>query len=464
MATAHPHASHPLSIVILAAGQGKRMRSARPKVLHPVAARPMLAHVLDTARDLTPTAIHVVYGHGGRSVPEALAAPDLSWVEQAEQLGTGHAVAQALPAVPDDHVVLVLYGDVPLITADTLRQLVGLADTNTLALLVAHLSDPSGYGRLVRNESGEVVRIVEHRDASDLELHIHEVNTGMLAVPAVQLRGWLARLSNTNAQDEYYLTDIVAMAVDEGVRVRTVHPHSEDEILGVNDRAQLAHIERRYQRRVAERLMAEGATLIDPDRLDVRGEVTVGRDVVIDVNVVLEGRVVLGDGARVGANCVITDCELEAGVQLLPMCVIEQARLGADSRVGPYTRIRPGTALAAHTHIGNFVELKNSQVGEGSKINHLSYVGDTTVGHSVNIGAGTIVCNYDGANKHHTVIEDNAFIGSDTQLVAPVTVGAGATIGAGSTITRDAPPGELTLSRSKQATVSGWQRPTKKKP
>ncbi|HKK04875.1 MAG TPA: bifunctional UDP-N-acetylglucosamine diphosphorylase/glucosamine-1-phosphate N-acetyltransferase GlmU [Gammaproteobacteria bacterium] len=454
---------HPVSIVVLAAGQGTRMRSDVPKVLHPLGGQPLLAHVLASARALAPEAIHVVYGHGGARVPEAFGdSHGLAWVEQAEQLGTGHAVQQALPELADDHTVLILYGDVPLITAETLQRVIAAAAGGALGLLVAHFDDPRGYGRIVRNEAGAVVRIVEEKDASELERHIKECNTGILGVGAKRLRAWLADLSNANAQGEYYLTDVIAMAVAEGVAVNTVHPTRQEEILGVNDKAQLADLERRFQRRQAERLLAQGVTLTDPARLDIRGEVSVGRDVSIDVNVVLEGRVVLGDGVTIGANAVLRDCELDAGSQILPMSLIEQARIGRDCRIGPFARIRPGTALADAVHVGNFVEVKNSQVETGSKINHLSYVGDASVGRDVNVGAGTITCNYDGANKHRTVIGNNVFIGSDTQLIAPVTVGDGATIGAGSTITRDVPPTDLTLSRSKQQTVKGWKRPAKK--
>ncbi len=451
-----------LSIVILAAGQGTRMRSALPKVLHPVGGRPMLAHVIDTAETLRPDRVLVIYGHGGEQVREALTA-DVVWVEQAQQLGTGHAVQQTIDHLGDSERVLVLYGDVPLISAATLEQLIASAGQDGLGLLAAHLDDPTGYGRIVRNADGDVLRIVEHKDASELELGIREINTGILTAPRAHLIDWLSRLRNDNAQGEYYLTDIIAMAVADGIAVRTSHPRDNAEIMGINNKAQLAYIERQYQSRQAERLMEQGVTLLDAARLDIRGEVSVGRDVLIDVNVVLEGRVALGDGVTIGPNCVIRNSELGAGTQVLPMSCIEDSVVGAHSRIGPYSRLRPGSALAEHTHVGNFVEIKNSEVGAGSKINHLSYVGDTTVGQRVNIGAGTITCNYDGANKHRTLIGDDAFIGSDTQLVAPVEVGPGATIGAGSTITRDAPPNDLTLSRAKQQTISGWTRPQKKK-
>ena len=451
-----------LSVIILAAGQGTRMRSGLPKVLHPVGGRPMLAHVIDSAQALAPERVLVVYGHGGEQVREAVAA-DAVWVQQAKQLGTGHAVQQAVPHLGDTERVLVLYGDVPLISSATLEQLIANAGQDGLGLLAAHLDDPSGYGRIVRNADGDVVRIVEHKDASDLELGIREINTGILTAPRAHLSDWLSRLRSDNAQGEYYLTDVIAMAVADGVAVRTSHPRDNAEIVGINNKAQLAYIERHYQRRQAERLMEQGVTLMDAARLDIRGDVSVGQDVTIDVNVVLEGRVRLGDGVTIGANCVIRDSELGPGTQVLPMSCIEDSVIGPHSRVGPFSRLRPGNTLADHTHIGNFVEIKNSEVGSGSKINHLSYVGDTTVGQRVNIGAGTITCNYDGANKHRTVIGDDAFIGSDTQLVAPVEVGTGATVGAGSTITRDAPPNDLTLSRAKQQTISGWKRPQKKK-
>jgi bifunctional UDP-N-acetylglucosamine pyrophosphorylase/glucosamine-1-phosphate N-acetyltransferase len=453
-----------LTVIILAAGQGKRMYSDLPKVLHPLGGRPLLAHVVATSLALEPRQVIVVYGHGGRLVPERLAALPVDWVEQGEQLGTGHAVAQAMPGVGDGDTLLVLYGDVPLIRAETLRGLIRLSGPDAVALLTVELDDPSGYGRVLRDASGHVARIVEQKDASPEELTVREANTGILAVPAGRLRGWLAALGNDNAQGEYYLTDVIGMAVAQGLPVHTVRPASGFEVLGVNNRLQLAELERAYQRREAERLMLAGVTLADPARIDVRGEVIAGRDVFIDVNVILEGRVVLGDGVRVGPHNLIRDAEIGAGAEVLANCVIEEAVVGAQSRVGPFSRVRPETRLAAGVHVGNFVEIKKSAVGERSKINHLSYVGDSEVGRNVNVGAGTITCNYDGANKHRTVIGDDVFIGSDTQLVAPVTVGAGATIGAGSTITRDAPPGELTLSRVPQTTRPGYKRPQKRRP
>ncbi len=453
-----------LEVVILAAGQGTRMKSDLPKVLHPLGGRPLLAHVVATARALSPARTVVIYGHGGKRVTAALPEPDLVWVEQAERLGTGHAVQQALPVLDPAATVLVLYGDVPLIRAETLRALVARAGPDALALLTVELDEPAGYGRILRDAGGRVTAIREDKDATEAERRVREINTGILAVGAGRLAGWLQRLSNDNAQGEYYLTDIVAMAVADGVAVETVQPADPDEVLGVNSKAQLAHLERVYQRRRAGDLMDQGVTLLDPARLDVRGTVRAGRDVVIDVNVILVGEVVLGDGVSIGAGCVLRDVTVGDGAEILPLCVIEEAVIGPGSRVGPYSRIRPGTRLDDGVHVGNFVEVKNSTIGRGSKVNHLSYIGDTDMGRGVNIGAGTITCNYDGANKHRTVIEDDVFVGSDVQLVAPVTVGRGATIGAGSTITRDAPPGELTLSRARQTTRPGWKRPRKKGP
>lgn len=452
-----------LNVIILAAGAGTRMRSRLPKVLHEVGGKPMVVHVIDTAHQLDARRVQVVYGHGGERVRAALADLDVGWVEQIEQLGTGHAVAQALPHVDANDVVLVLYGDVPLIMAETLRQVVAAARRDSLGLLTVTLDDPAGYGRILRDGQGRVVRIVEQKDASIDERRVREINTGILAVTGDNLEKWLAALDNNNAQGEYYLTDIIAMAVRDGVKIETVAPSSVQEVMGVNNRVQLAEMERHYQQRQAQRLMLAGVTLRDPARFDLRGELSTGTDVVIDVNVVIEGKVTLGNGVQIGAGVVIRNTTVGDDVEILPHCVIEDAVIGAGSRIGPFARIRPETHLAADVHIGNFVEIKKAEVGRGSKINHLSYVGDATVGANVNVGAGTITCNYDGANKHRTVIGDGAFIGSDTQLVAPVTVGAGATIGAGSTITRDAPPGELTLSRVPQQTRQGWKRPVKKK-
>ncbi|TCS70711.1 UDP-N-acetylglucosamine pyrophosphorylase /glucosamine-1-phosphate N-acetyltransferase [Sulfuritortus calidifontis] len=451
-----------LNVVILAAGKGTRMHSDLPKVLHPLAGRPLIEHVIAAADRLNPQRICVVYGHGGDALPQAVGRDDLDWVLQAPQLGTGHAVQQALPRLDAEAIALILYGDVPLIRSETLQEMVAIARGGAVALLTVRLANPAGYGRIVRNAQGGVERIVEHKDASADELAIHEVNTGIMAMPVRQLSQWLARLSNANAQGEYYLTDVIGMAAAERVPIQPCHPGAMWEVLGVNSRAQLAELERTHQHNQAEALLAQGVTLLDPKRLDIRGELACGRDVIIDINCLFEGRVQLADGVKIGAHCVLKNVEVEAEVEILPFTHIEGARIGAGSRIGPYARIRPGTELAERTHIGNFVELKNSQVGFDSKINHLSYVGDATVGSRVNIGAGTITCNYDGANKHRTVIEDEAFIGSDTQLVAPVTVGRGATLGAGTTLTRDAPPGQLTLSRPKQLTIAGWKRPVKK--
>ncbi|MBS4097849.1 MAG: bifunctional UDP-N-acetylglucosamine diphosphorylase/glucosamine-1-phosphate N-acetyltransferase GlmU, partial [Sulfuricella sp.] len=396
-------------------------------------------------------------------LPQTIGRVDLRWAKQEPQLGTGHAVQQAVPHLDPDALCLILYGDVPLIRSETLQEMMLIAREGAIALLTVRLEAPAGYGRIVRNSHGQVERIVEHKDASAEELAINEVNTGILALPVNKLTQWLARLSNNNAQGEYYLTDIIAMASAEGERVMPCHPAAEWEVLGVNSRQQLAELERLHQRNIAQALMTQGATLMDPARLDVRGQVTCGQDVVIDVNCVFEGRVTLGNGVKVGAHCVLKNVVLGEGVEIKPFCHIESATLGARAVIGPYARIRPGTELAENVHIGNFVELKNAQVSQGSKINHLSYVGDATVGCNVNIGAGTITCNYDGANKFRTVIEDDVFIGSDTQLIAPVVVGKGATLGAGTTLTRDAPEGQLTLSRVKQVTISGWTRPVKKK-
>ena len=453
-----------LRIVILAAGQGTRMRSVVPKVLHLLGGKPLLAHVIDAARQLKPESIHVVYGHGGDQVREALAEAPVEWVEQAEQLGTGHAVDQVMPLIGDDGVVLVLYGDVPLITPATLMRMVEQAGRDTLAVLTAKLDNPFGYGRIVRGANGKLVDIVEQKDASEEQLRVSEVNTGFLAVPAVLLRDWLTRLDNRNAQGEYYLTDIVAMAVDDSVDVDSIRAGNIDEILGVNDRVQLAHLERVYQRRQAEALMRSGVTLADPARFDLRGELAAGNDSFIDINVVFEGRVTLGARVRIGPNCIIRNASLGDDVEVLANSVIDDAAIGHACRIGPFARIRPETELGEGVHVGNFVELKKSRVAAGSKINHLSYIGDTHMGSGVNVGAGTITCNYDGANKHLTEIGNDVFIGSDTQLVAPVKVGDGATIGAGTTITRDVPPDRLTLSRSPQKTIEGWQRPVKKKP
>jgi len=450
-----------LEVIILAAGQGKRMHSDLPKVLHAIGGKPLLAHVIDVAGDLAPRAIRVVYGHGGEQVRSALAPAPVHWIHQAEQLGTGHAVQQALAAVADDSTVLVLYGDVPLIRADTLRHLISPSPQPTLALLTMELPDPNGYGRIVRNSRGAVERIVEQKDASATEARLREINTGIMAAPARLLRRWLARLENSNSQREYYLTDIVGMAVAEDVAIVTHRPRAVWEILGVNSKRELADLERAHQRTVAQALLEKGVTLRDPERLDVRGELRCGRDVVIDVNVIFEGKVTLGDGVSIGPNNLIRDTEIRAGTQILANCVIEEAVIGAGARIGPFARLRPGNRLADRVHVGNFVEIKKSEIGEGSKANHLTYIGDSRVGRDVNVGAGTITANYDGANKNQTVIEDNVSIGSNVVLRAPVTVGDGATIGAGSVITKDAPAGELTFTKKEQVTKPGWKRPKK---
>ena len=453
----------PLSVVILAAGQGKRMKSDLPKVLQPLAGRPLLKHVIDSARELDATDIHVVYGHGGERVRELMARERVSWALQAEQHGTGHAVQQAMPGVPDDHPVLILYGDVPLVRASTLARLIEAAGGGeALALLSVRMRDPTGYGRIVRDRAGNVARIVEHKDANQKERAIDEVNTGLMVAPARRLREWLAQLRNDNSQGEYYLTDVVVMAARAGLKVNAVVAEREDEVLGVNDKVQLAEVEAVYRRRRAEDLMLQGATIVDPARFDARGPVTVGRDVYIDVNVVLEGNVRLGDRVRIGPNVLIRDSEIDADAEIHANCVLDHARVGARAIVGPYARLRPEAVLHEDVHVGNFVEVKKSELMRGAKANHLTYLGDTTVGEKVNVGAGTVTCNYDGVNKWRTEIGAGAFIGSGTMLVAPVKVGAGATIGAGSTITRDAPEGKLTLERSKQVTHEGWKRPEKK--
>ncbi|WP_206203005.1 bifunctional UDP-N-acetylglucosamine diphosphorylase/glucosamine-1-phosphate N-acetyltransferase GlmU [Thioalkalivibrio sp. XN8] len=451
-----------LHVVILAAGQGTRMKSARPKVLQPLAGRPLLAHVLGRALGLGAHATHVVYGHGGDAVPAAFPDADVNWVLQAEQLGTGHAVAQAMPAIPDDSTVLVLYGDVPLIEARTLKPLVEKARGGSLAVLGVRLEDPTGYGRLIREAAGRVVRIVEQKDASDSELRVSEVNTGIMAAPAKRLRAWLEGLCNNNSQGEYYLTDVVAAAVADDVPVEAMLAPTMTEVLGINDRRQLAGLETTLRKRITEELMAAGVTLVDPARVDVRGRVECGRDVVIDVNAIFEGVVVLGDDVVIGPNVVIRDSRLGAGCRVHANTMIEEADIGPNCELGPFARFRPGAVLAEGVKVGNFVELKKSRVGTGSKVNHLSYIGDAEIGTRVNVGAGTITCNYDGANKHRTVIGDDAFIGSNTALVAPVEIGPGATIGAGSTVSKDAPAGELTVARGKQVTVRGWKRPVKK--
>ena len=454
-----------LNIVILAAGKGTRMHSNTPKVLHQIGGAAILAHVIACAKALKPQKIIVVYGFGGEIVREAFAHENIIWVNQAEQKGTGHAVQQAVPHLDDAANTLILLGDVPLVDAQACKNLIALAQ-NKLAILSFNKPDPTGYGRIVRAASGNVTAIVEHKDATEAQRNIVEVNTGMMAMPNAQLKNWLSRLSNNNAQGEYYLTDIVEFAVKDGIKVVAEITPDEWSVTGINSKLDLSLIEREHQTRIANKLLQQGVTLRDASRLDVRGLLDCGRDVEIDVNCLFEGDVILGDKVTIAANCVIKNAVIATGTQILPFTHIDDAKIGENSRIGPYARLRPGTILQADTHVGNFVELKNAQVNIGSKINHLSYVGDSTVGKNVNIGAGTITCNYDGANKFRTVIEDEAFIGSDTQLIAPVTVGKGATIAAGSTITKDVPAGGLTVCRAKeQKTYTNWQRPVKiKKP
>jgi len=451
-----------LSIVILAAGQGKRMNSGLPKVLQPLAGRPMLAHVIDTARSLEADAINIVHGHGGEAVQEHFPTADLTWTLQAEQLGTGHAVAQALPAIPPDHQVLVLCGDAPLVERETLAVLCDVVPATAVGLLTARLDDPSGYGRILRDADGAVAGIVEERDATDEQCEIDEINTGVMILPAGWLRRVLAELEPNNAQGEYYLTDVIQRAVDEALSVVTVEAPDASEALGINDRAQLAAAERVVQRRQAQVLLDQGVTLADPERFDQRGDVTVGKDVFIDVGAVLIGRVVLGDRVRIGPYAVLEDAVLGDDCIVHSHCVMAGITAGPACEIGPFARLRPGATFSERVKIGNFVEVKASEIDAGSKVNHLSYVGDTHIGSSVNIGAGTITCNYDGANKHRTTIGDGVFVGSGVMLVAPVVVGDNATIGAGSTISKDAPPDALTVERARQTTIPGWRRPAKK--
>lgn len=449
-----------LEIVILAAGQGTRMRSALPKVLHPVAGNSMLGHVIHSARQLDPQRIHVVIGHGADVVRERLAADDLNFVLQDKQLGTGHATAQAVPFISAE-TVLILYGDVPLIEVETLQRLLKHVVPGQMGLLTVELEDPTGYGRIVRGADGKVAAIVEHKDASEAQRAITEGNTGILAVPANRLADWMSRLSNNNAQGEYYLTDVIEMAVNDGLVVATEQPHDPMEVQGANDRKQLSELERHYQLRAGRRLMAQGVTLRDPARFDVRGEVTVGRDVLIDVNVILEGKVVIEDDVVIGPNCVIKDSTLRKGVVIKANSHIEGAVLGEGSDAGPFARLRPGTVLEARAHVGNFVELKNARMGEGAKAGHLTYLGDAEIGARTNIGAGTITCNYDGANKWKTVLGEDVFIGSNNSLVAPVDISSGATTAAGSTITQNVDNAQLAVARARQKNIDGWKRPEK---
>ncbi len=453
-----------IKTIILAAGQGTRMRSSKPKVLHKVADRALLHHVYDTSAQLENNSIVIIYGHGGELVKEQLNTLNADWVEQKEQLGTGHAVQQAEGFINDSDKVLILYGDVPLLKKSTIERLLENVSQKSIGLLTVELDDPKGYGRIVRDNDGNVLKIVEEKDTTEDERLITEGNTGIIATPGNLLKEWLSRLENSNAQNEFYLTDIIEMAVNDGVRVKTNLAESMDEVLGVNDRSQLAHLERVYQLEQAQQLMASGATLRDPSRIDIRGDFeSVGQDIEIDINVLFEGTNTIGNNVIIGANCILKNAVIGDDAVILPNCIIEDATVGVRSRIGPFARLRPQAELAAEVHIGNFVEIKKSTVATGSKINHLSYIGDATIGSKVNIGAGTITCNYDGVNKSQTIIGDGAFIGSSTQLIAPVTVGKGATIGAGSTITKDTEKEQLTLSRAKQITIKDWQRPVKPK-
>ena len=451
----------PLEIIVLAAGQGKRMRSQLPKILHPLAGRPLLGHVLAAARSLSPRKLVVVHGHGAEQVRARFADADLEWVLQSEQLGTGHAVQQAMPRISADADVLIVYADVPLVRAQTLRRLAEGA-RDGVAVLTTELADPSGYGRIVRDRSGNVARIVEHKDASPEELAIREINAGFMAMSARRLGAWLGKIDNRNAQKEYYLTDVVTLAVGDKLPVRAVKADDAWEVAGVNSKRELAALERRYQAREAERLLNEAVTLADPARIDVRGELVCGTDVVIDVNCVFEGRVTLGDGVRIGPNCLLRNVSVGAGSEVFAFSHLEDSEVGARCRLGPYARLRPGASLAEDVHVGNFVEVKASRIGKGSKANHLTYIGDSEIGSGVNVGAGTITCNYDGVSKHRTVIEDDCFIGSDATLVAPVRIARGSYIGAGSTINKDTPAGQLTVARARQVSIPSWKPPKKK--
>ncbi|RUO75044.1 UDP-N-acetylglucosamine diphosphorylase/glucosamine-1-phosphate N-acetyltransferase [Pseudidiomarina sediminum] len=451
-----------LSVVVLAAGKGTRMRSALPKVLHPVAHKPMVQHVIDAARNLQSDAIHVIYGHGAEALLERLGEQQLNFVEQAEQLGTGHAVQQVVPHVGDDEHVLILYGDVPLTRVATLEQLVAAGRDTELALLTVTLPDPTGYGRILRDADGKITGIVEQKDATPEQLQVCEANTGMMLVQGKALKRWLSQLSNDNAQGEYYLTDIVAMASAEGVNIASTQPQDIHEVEGANNRVQLAALERAYQQRQAEQLMIDGATLLDPARIDVRGKVQIANDVVIDVNVIFEGDVELGEGVVIESHCILRNCRIAAGTRIKSHSIVEDADVAEHCEVGPYARLRPGSILEQGAKVGNFVEMKKSRLGKGSKANHLTYLGDAVIGAQVNIGAGTITCNYDGVNKSTTTIADGAFIGSNSSLVAPVRIGKLATVGAGSTITKDVEDDELAIARGKQRNLTGWQRPQKK--
>ena len=451
-----------LEIIVLAAGQGKRMRSQRPKILHPLAGRPLLGHVLAAARALSPHRVVVVHGHGAEEVRAAFDGAQVEWVLQAEQLGTGHAVRQAMPRISKDAEVLILYGDVPLVPPEALRRLAS-AGREGVAVLTAEVEDATGYGRIVRDAAGRVAGIVEQKDASPEQLKLREINAGFMATNAKRLAAWLERLTNRNTQAEYYLTDVVTLAVAEGIAVNAVKAEHAWEVAGVNSKRELAQLERQYQKIQAEWLLEAGVTLADPARIDVRGELACGRDVAIDVNCVFEGRVSLGDGVRIGPNCVLRNVAVAAGTEILAFSHLEDSEVGARCRLGPYARLRPGSSLAEEVHVGNFVEVKASRIGKGSKANHLTYIGDADIGSGVNVGAGTITCNYDGAAKHRTVIEDDCFIGSDATLVAPLRIARGSYIGAGSTISKDTPAGQLTVARAKQVSIASWKPPLKKK-
>ncbi len=450
-----------VSIIVLAAGQGKRMHSLLPKVLQPLAGKPLLQHVVDTSLQTGSDDICIVYGHGGDAVPAAFEGQDLRWALQAEQLGTGHAVQQAMPDTPDDNLVLILYGDVPLLRAETLTRMLDTCGQNDCAVLTVDMDEPSGYGRIIRQD-GKVIRNVEEQDATDEERAIREINTGVMVCPAGKLKDWLGRIDNDNSQGEYYLTDVIALAVADGCTVHGVKAGFWMEVMGINDKKQLAQAERALQTRLVDELMAAGVGFADPARVDIRGKLKCGKDVFIDVNSVFEGEVTLGNNVRIESNNLVRDSKIGAGTVLHSNCHVEGATTGGDCEIGPFARLRPGAELADNVKVGNFVEIKKSRIASGSKVNHLSYIGDTDIGKDVNIGAGTITCNYDGANKHRTTIGDNVFIGSGVELIAPVDVGAGATIGAGSTISKSAPADKLTVERARQATIPGWKRPEKK--
>jgi len=458
-----------LDVVILAAGKGTRMKSSLPKVLHKLAGKPMVEHIIESALALDAQTVNVVYGHGAQLLQDALSAHDVNWCLQSQQLGTGHAVKQALPYLNDAHDVLIVVGDAPLISTQTLQRLIDTRKHADFALLTVHLDDPTGMGRIVRGNSGRqggnggdnITAIVEHKDATDEQLNITEINTGMMLMSVVDLKRWLSQLTNQNAQGEYYLTDVIAMAAGEGKTIKAAHPVWAREVEGVNNRVQLASLERAYQMRHAEQLMTQGASIADPSRIDVRGQLSIGEDVSIDVNCVFEGEVSLGNNVSIGPNCVLKDCAIGDDTTIEPFSMIVQAQVGPACTVGPYARLRPGTDMRAGAKVGNFCEIKKAVIGEGSKVNHLTYIGDAQIGKGVNIGAGTITCNYDGVNKFQTVIEDNVFVGSNSSLVAPVNIGAGATVGAGSTITKDISAEDLSVARAKQRNISGWQKPTK---